>query len=340
MHLSRWFRLRAAERARVKILYLNSPIYDYLTATLIEGLTELGHDVVCTETSNYGVGVTEAEFMAKADSADLIVVGSNVGIREHLLQRISNPRIVLVDGSDFAAYDINSATRYKAVFKRELCIKERDARDKFIFPLPLAAERRYFLQPATKDILVSFIANMQTNPLRNSIHVRLKNTNNPAIISGSTSERAYSSIAPNPNPIETPNFHKLLARSLISVNVPGAGYDCARFWEILAARAMLFTFAPDIVIPDGFTDGVDFVTFSSFDEFESKLSFYLETPERAVTIAERGYRRLIEHHTTGRRAAYFLEHALTAVRRSGYCAQGETSSLRDPAGGGPAFGLY
>jgi spore maturation protein CgeB len=84
---------------------------------------------------------------------------------------------------------------------------------------------------------------------------------------------------------------------------------------------MLLTFTPDIVIPNGFTDGVDCATFTSFDEFESKLNFYLARTETVSMIAERGFQRLLEHHTTERRAANFLENALSAIDRPGHVSR-------------------
>lgn len=313
----------------MRIVYVNTPAYDYLTATLIEGLNELGHELVCTEASNYGRALPDDKVLALAESADLIVVGSNAGVRHHLLQGVSNPRLIFVDGGDGAQFDVPPSLRFKAVFKRELCREDRAVGPNHaVFPLPFAAERRYFTPPVAKDILVSFIATLRTNPLRNSIHVRLQNQNNPAIVSGSTSERSYSVGQPRPLPIGTPNYHQILARSLISVSVPGMGWDCARFWEILAARAMLLTFTPDIVIPDGFKDGIDYATFASLDEFESKLKFYTAKPERAQKVAAKGHERLLAHHTTAHRAAYFLDHALAAAKRPDYCARFVHPELR------------
>ena len=304
----------------MRIVFVNTPIYDYLTATLIEGLSELGQEVVCSEASNYGRALPDAELVQHAEQADLIVVGSNAAVRHHLLQGVVNPRKVFVDGSDFAGFEVPAAIRFKAVFKRELCRQTRGAQAGEVHALPFAAEKRYFTAPQSKDILVSFIANMNTNPLRNSVHVRLQNLQNPAIISGSTNERAYNPGSARQAPVDTPVYRQLLSRSLISVNVPGAGYDCARYWEIPAARAMLLSYEPDIVIPDGFTDGLDCATFSSLDEFDSKLKFYTADPQRVVKIAENGYQRLMKHHTTAQRAAYFLERATAAAQRPDYCA--------------------
>ncbi len=303
----------------MKILYINCAEYDYLTATLIEGLGELGHDVVCSRDSNYGKRTATSNIRGIAEAADLIIIGSNRGVDDHLLEGVTNPRIVAVDGGDHATFSVSSLNRVKAVFKRELCPATEDPEKDYIYPLPFAAEKRYFVDPLDKDILVSFVANMASNPIRTSIHFRLLNRKHPGIFSGSTAERAYTPSTPRSNAMETPTYRALLARSRISVNAPGAGYDCARYWEILAARAMLFTYTPDIIIPNEFTDGVNCVTFSSMGEFEEKLDHYLARPGRVAEIADAGYRHLLDYHTTARRAAWFLKLAVAAVDRPGYC---------------------
>jgi len=314
----------------MKILYINCVAYDYLTATLIEGLTELGHEVVCARNSNNGKALRESDIPRVAEAADLIIIGSNSGVDYHLLEGVNNPRIVAVDGSDHAAFEVPAITRIKAVFKRELCEADKNPADNCVYPLPFAAEQRYFTKSTTKDLLVSFVANMDTNPLRHSVHTRLLNRTDSAIFSGSTNERTYSVTAPRSNAIETPTYRQLLARSRISVSVPGAGYDCARYWEIPAAKAMLFTYTPDIVIPNPFTDGINCVTFSSMSEFEEKLDHYLSHPARITEIAEAGYDHLLAHHTTARRAAYFLDLALPAVNRTGFCERFYTGDIKRP----------
>jgi hypothetical protein len=304
----------------MKIVYIQTPIYDYLTATLIEGLTLAGHTVLCSEASNYGSRVSDEELAREAGNADLILCGSNQGVRTQLLHPVRNPRVCFVDGSDHQAFLVPDELRFKAIFKRELssCLPEPEKRG--IYPLPFAAERRYFSAPRSKDVLVSFLANMFTNPLRASVHQRLLNLRHPAVVSGSTNERAYNPGSPPANALETPMYRELLARSLISVNVAGAGYDCARYWEILAARAMLFTQQPDIVIPDPLIDGVSCVTFASLAEFDDKLRYYLARPEDCAAIAARGHAQLLRSHTTRARAEYALAIAQRAVARDDYCA--------------------
>jgi hypothetical protein len=299
----------------MKIVYINAKIYDFTTATLIEGLKSLGHTVLCSETSNYGVSVAAEILKAEAPSADLLVLGSNLGVNLDLFAQLRNERAVYVDGSDQQSIAMPSNVAVKAIFKRELNRAAQLDPQAPVFALPFAAEERYFPStPPRKDVALSFLANMNTNPLRYSIHQRIGRLSHPApIMSGSTGESSYNGA--NGNPLSTPRYREILLRSRIAVNVPGAGYDCARYWEILAAGAMLMSWEPDIVIPEAFTDGVDCVTFRSLEEFEDKARYYLDHLDLVDAIAQRGSERLRKHHTSAARAQYFLRHALSAIER-------------------------
>jgi Glycosyl transferases group 1 len=299
----------------MKIVYINARIYDFTTATLIEGLKGLGHAVLCCEASNYGVAVAPAVLLEEAPSADLVVLGSNLGVNIDLFARLRSERKVYVDGGDQQSVAVPQNIEVKAIFKRELNRAVPLEPDSPIFALPFAAEDRYFAaDKPRKDIALSFLANMNTNPLRYSIHQRIGRLRHSApILSGSTGESSYNGA--NGNPLSTPRYRDILLRSRIAINVPGAGYDCARYWEILAAGAMLMTWEPDIVIPEPFTDGLDCVTFCSVGEFDDKARYYLGHPDLVETIARRGSERLQAHHTSRARARYFLSTATAAIER-------------------------
>jgi 2-polyprenyl-3-methyl-5-hydroxy-6-metoxy-1,4-benzoquinol methylase len=295
----------------VNIVYINSPIYDYLTATVIEGLQELGHRVLCSEDSNYGSKVGDAELIGSAKDADLIIVGSNQGVRSTLLRTVENERRVYVDGADHPVVAPPEGIDFKLIFKRELLTCWHNAAENNVVPLPFGGEKRYGLLPPSSErgLKAAFLANLATNPLRFGVHQRLVNLGDPAVISGTTGERAYNPNQSLSNPIETPKYRQLLQQARIGINVAGAGWDCGRYWEILAAGAMLFTQELDIVIPNPFTDGKDCATFKSFDEFEEKLEYYLARPELCTEIAERGQAHYLEFHTSKARAKYLLEQA-------------------------------
>lgn len=302
----------------MKIFYVNTPVYDHLTATLVEGLQELGCEVLASEASNYARKLDDGQIAAYAEQADLIVIGTNVRVRSDLVRDVRNPRKVFVDGDDFQGIHPPQGIGLKMIFKRELGRSYPDPAAAHVFPLPFAAERRYFVEPVDKDILITFLADLQGNPLRFSVYQRLVNMRHPQVMAGMTGERAYTN-PPRPLPADTPVYRNALARSVISINVPGLGYDCGRYWEILAAKAMLFTFDPDIFIPEAFSDGVDCVSFRTFEEFDDKLAFYSSRIDAAAAIAERGHQRLLAHHTTRARAAYFLDLVRRHIDRPGFC---------------------
>jgi hypothetical protein len=147
------------------------------------------------------------------------------------------------------------------------------------------------------------------------------NRNDPTVFAGSTGERAYDSKRSRGLPIETPRYREILFRSQIAVNVAGAGYDCARHWEILAAGAALFTQELDIVVPEPFTDGVNCFVFDSLGAFEARLDELLAAPKRVAEVAAAGHAHLKAHHRTRDRAAYFVARVREHIDRSGCCEQ-------------------
>ena len=100
----------------MNIAILNTPVYDYLTASLIEGLNELGHDVRTSEKSNYGNYLCKNEFIkfANHDKVDLVtetVVGDDtMRVYPRLVQDVPNNTVIAyADNVVFKArYDTSS----------------------------------------------------------------------------------------------------------------------------------------------------------------------------------------------------------------------------------------
>lgn len=302
----------------MKIVCIISPYYDYLTATLMEGLQELGHEIVSSESSNYTTKTSDKQLRRCAENADLIIVGSNRKVRHWLVEGVENINKIFVDGDDSQEFKVPSHILFKAVFKRELNRFWVNIHDEPVYPLPFAAEKRYFRGELAKirDISVSFSANLDANVMRHSVRYRLKKIGSAAIFCGNTGERAYLSAKSVGMPIDTPKYRDVLFRSQIGVSVAGAGYDCARYWEILAAGALLMTQELDIVIPNQFEDGVNCVVFKSLDEFEAKLEELMSDPVKVRRISESGYAHLLRYHTSVARASYFLDLACRDTHKS------------------------
>jgi hypothetical protein len=304
----------------MKIVCIISPYYDYLTGSIIEGLQELGHDIIASEESNYAVKSSDSRIRRGVESADIIVVFSNRKVRTWLVENVQNPAKVFVDGSDFQSFSVCPDMLFKVIFKRELNKCWINKQPEHVYPLPFAAEKRYFKHTeCSRNINVSFAANLNNNTMRYSINQRLLNRGDNAIFAGGTGECAYVPKKLKGKPIETPKYRELLYRSKIAINVAGAGYDCARYWEIVAAGAMLLTQELDIQMPNPFVDGEHYVVFRSLDEFQEKLDLLLADPARVAAIASSGYEHLVKHHTTAARAAYFLDIVKKSMDDDRYC---------------------
>jgi len=304
----------------MKIVCIISPYYDYLTSTLMEGLINLGHQIIASENSNYAKKISDKRIVQEAEDADLILVFSNVNVRYNIIKNVNNERKIYIDGSDSYLFTAPKKIKFKAIFKRELGKFFNNKNIDRIFPLPFAAEKRYFLDyQKERNIEISFSANLNNNLIRKSIHERLISKNNERIFSGSTGERAYREKGGIGWPIKTPVYRELLASSKVAVNAAGAGYDCARYWEILASGAVLLTQDLDIQIPNPFTDMENCLVFKSLEDFEVKVDQILSNKLDLMSLSHNGKEHLHRHHTTTKRAIYFLEKANEAIQLNGYC---------------------
>lgn len=177
---------------RMKIICVISPYYDYLTATLMEGLQELGHEIISSEESNYTKKASDIQLRKSIENADLVIVGGNRHVRTWLVEEASHPNVVFIDGDDSQEFKIYPHILFKAVFKRELNVNWPNIHNEPVYSLPFAAEKRYFCNnDGSRKFKVSFAANMNANVMRYSIYQRLANRNDSTIFCGSTGERAY-----------------------------------------------------------------------------------------------------------------------------------------------------
>ena len=287
----------------MNIAYIVSPNYDYLASSIIEGLTELGHAVYTTENSNYGYYLSRTDFCRIANNCELLIIGSGRFTDYSYLKQIQHPKTIYVDGSDYPGLESNSPFPVNLIFKRELLKSDILAKAKSIFPLPFAAEKRYFDNLSLKrTIPVSFVCAM-SNYMRRSIKESIK-SNFANCFVGSTGERAYngtSGVA-----VSTPKYSRILDQSMISVNAPGKGWDCARYWEIIAHRACLVTQRIEIEIPNPFIEDQHFLAFSDMGELIEKVNKLLDSPSLASELSNAAFEHLCLYHTSRKRAEYLL----------------------------------
>lgn len=289
---------------KLKIACLLQPHYDYLCASIIEGLNLLGHDCIGLENSNYCKKISKNEFKRFSAKCDLLIIFSGNLVDIGLLGDIKADRVVFVDGTDHPEIAAVPNISINHVFKRELLLATRRKFGDSISPLSFAIERRYLnAVDAIKCIDVSFIGSM-SNFMRSSVKEFLLCKENLVCFAGGTAEIAYDGVAGMP--LSTPKYYNLLAQSSASIDIPGRGWDCARTWEIVAAKAALIKFRPEIIYPSALIEGDHFLGFNTLDELDGILNSLINKPKEISDMAARCYQYALAHHTTLARAQYFL----------------------------------
>lgn len=288
----------------MKIAIVTPPNYDFLIMNIIEGLIDLGHYVVTSSKLNKGLYLKRNDFIDFSNSADLFVISSGSYCDYSVLKYISNNKTVFVDGSDLPT--IHSSFNYPVnlVFKRELL---NSISIPLVFPLPFAAENRYF-----KDFIlegsrskITFISTLNNFMRRSIKEFLIFNFKKNDIFVGTTGERSYNGISGEFVP--TPIYNDLLRKSIVSISVPGKGWDCARFWEIIASKTCLITQKNEIQIPNPFISGEHIFEFSNLEELSNKIEYCLKNPQKANEMALKAYDHLLKFHTSKARAIYLLD---------------------------------
>lgn len=103
-------------------------------------------------------------------------------------------------------------------------------------------------------------------------------------------------------------YWEVLARSKMGLSIRGAGYDTVRYWEIVAAKALLIAEQPDIDIPYNFEHGKQAIFIRpDLSDLVPVLKTYLQDHDAREAIAQAGYAHLLKYHTCEQRARQFLE---------------------------------
>jgi len=284
------------------IYYIIPSNYDFLAASIIEGLLDLGHIVYTSENANYGMYLNRKTFIKNAHNGDLLLIHSGSYCDYSILKSISHKKVVYIDGSDFPWIENLLDYPIHLVFKRELMSNE----NLNIYPLPFAVENRYFNQLETPKTRITFISTLN-NYYRRSIHKYLLNLNinKDILFIGTTGERSYTGISGIPSP--TPKYYQLLSESIASINFPGKGWDCARFWEIIASKTCLISPSIEIDFPLPFIENIHYLKFTSLKELGVHVLWCIENPEKAAEIANNAFLHMLKYHTTKKRATYLLQ---------------------------------
>lgn len=113
-------------------------------------------------------------------------------------------------------------------------------------------------------------------------------------------------------------YLRRLAAARIGLSIRGSGFDCVRYWEIPAVGALLLSERPPIAIHEDFEAPKNAIFFDRFDQIVPLVENLLKNPALIDQISRAGREHIRAHHTTDRRANYFLaevDHALTRGQR-------------------------
>ena len=308
----------------MKIITIIPKLHDYLTSVIIEGLYKNNIEVISSEIGNNVRKVySKKEIIEHSKDAEYILVfggkikGNNPP-KYFLLDKMNNPeKTAFIDGSEWnfssipeknqVIESLNNPERRRGknwinkimfnycrwYFKRECYPQDVQ---KGIIPLLFAAEDKFFSSHNHEkkfDVFCSF--GQKSTGLRLAVEKVCK----------SLKKEGYKIIIGSGFPYK--KYLELISSSYISIDAWGGG-DCnARIWEIIANKSCCFVQKYNVLFPNNFTDGYNYVEYSTIDEFEKKIRYYLKNKNECVQIAERGYEHMLKYHTSKERARYLLD---------------------------------
>lgn len=291
----------------MKIAIIVPRVFDYLVASVVEGMEELGLNYLTQEQYfNKKVAESIADFINFARNADLILLTSNRGVPEWITQLIDQTKAIFgyIDGNDQSAQLAPRHIPFSIIFKRELLKNDPSRLVPGIFPLPFAALNQWIYPATEKTLFLSYLVNRYNNPMRNFVYFELLGYQRKDFLLGNTGENS------NTGELligDTKAYSKALRNSLCAVSVPGAGFDCARFWEILGAHTLLISYEPAIEIPNCFVDGKHVLYFTNLQELKEKVNFAISSPNKVIEIINEGKNHLLQFHTSKARAQYLVD---------------------------------
>jgi hypothetical protein len=310
---------------KTKNLFIISPHhYCHSTATIIEGLNKLDGIKVFSNTSHNYCKNTVQNFktqMQVAKMADYVMLCHSALETKYeamigpLVAELQGDIDIFLDGSDYYEYQ-DDPVKYKLYIKRELIGKPIK---KNVESLIFAAEDRHFTKRNAShrniwqnktDDLVCIMSACEKRPWRYGIMNSLKEefASNETVFVGEYREgQTLDSVDTGERHFG--GYFKKLLNAKISVDAYGCGEarQTGRFWESLA-NGCLVMYQPinPYVWSNTFIDEEDFIVYNNLDELKDKAKYYLDHSEEARKIADRGFTKLLNHHTTEQRAKEFL----------------------------------
>ncbi|MFX0073194.1 MAG: hypothetical protein ACFFAO_19115 [Candidatus Hermodarchaeota archaeon] len=271
----------------MKVIAIMPKLFDYLISSIVEGLYKNNIEVIASEASNNSQKVySKKEIIKHSKDADYILVmrgkvKGNIPPKYFLLDKINKPNITaFIDGSEWTysgfpekhqiIESLTNPNRRKGTkwintrmfnycrwyFKRE-CYPED--KQQGIIPLLYAAEDKNFGKydfEKKVDVFCSF--GQKFTGLRYEVEN----------VCRKLKSEGFEIIIKNRLPYE--EYKKLISKSYICIDAWGAGDCTGRIWEIFANKSCCFSQKYNILFPNSFKDGYNYVEYSTIEEFEKK----------------------------------------------------------------------
>ena len=300
---------------------------DFLCETILEGLHELGHDLIVSDPGNGFCKYTmiDGTFREHLQTSDLLLcffgkVRDNRPPRRYFVTDGGFPRekIAYIDGSEWN-FEGNSTPRQVVdslddptkrrgepwideemmeqcghYFKREAY--PYDVSHRGVIPLPFALCDRHIVGTHAKDIDVFCSFGQITTGLRREALIAVEDfrTANPSL-----------NIVTR-NDLKPDEYKEHLGRSRVVVDAWGGGDTCDRFWEGIGAGACVLYQRYNIVMPNPFVDFEHAVSFSSMSEFSDNLQRLVFNEGESESITTNGLEHAVEFHFAKHRAERIL----------------------------------
>jgi glycosyltransferase involved in cell wall biosynthesis len=110
-------------------------------------------------------------------------------------------------------------------------------------------------------------------------------------------------------------YYRRLQQCRVVLSLPGAGLDCFRFWEHAACNAVHISPRVPLFIPHDFNNPHEIIRFNEPDDLWRHIDAALSDQKAAPELVRQGRRKLLRHHLTHHRAAYFLDAVAKAFNR-------------------------
>jgi len=295
---------------------------DYTTELTLEGLRDLGCNVIVSDAGN---GIEEAaseESILETHDADAVIaffgkVRGNRPPKYHLLDDLKKRyKTAYIDGSEWTCTgypsegqmsdSLSKPERRRGhpwinqhmkditdfYYKRECYPQDLE---EGIIPLPFCLSSRHISETVNKDIDVMCVFGHSLTGMRREVVQECMNLR---------SKTSYNIvIADN---LDSLTYRSVLSRSKIVIDAWGGGDTCDRFFEAIGSGACCLYQRYNVVVENPFSDFENAVSYWDTSTLIDRLSMLLSSPEISRLIGENGKHHAMKYHTAAIRAQKIL----------------------------------